>query len=104
MPARDVDLTDRLLTVDLDGLRPYLNPVEQPIGTIEVEHAAEVIGETVAEIRSRYERLVPQLRLELDWKPGPTLGVTDQISPASARERRDGLGLKTVRSSSPAGR
>lgn len=65
--ANDLDLVDHLLvTVDLDGDQPYLDPL-QPIGSPRLGRAAEETEETIEQVRVRYERLAPQFLLTLDW-------------------------------------
>lgn len=65
--ANDLDLVEHLLvTVDLNGYQPYLDPL-QPIGSPRLERTAEQTEETIEQVRVRYERLAPQFLLTLDW-------------------------------------
>lgn len=65
--ANDLDRVDQLLvTVDLDGYQPYLDPL-QPIGSPRLERAAERTEETVEQVWARYERLASQFLFTLDW-------------------------------------
>lgn len=54
----------RLLTADLDGQRPFLDPTE-PITEERIAEAAQKTGESVDQVRSRYERLAEPFRLQL---------------------------------------
>lgn len=55
--ARDLDKPDRqLLTKDIDGIVPFLDPME-PITATWMAHVAEEIGKPVDEVRRDYERL-----------------------------------------------
>jgi hypothetical protein len=55
--ARDLDKSDRqLLTKDIDGTDPFLDPLE-PITAAWMAHAAEEIGKSIDEVRRDYERL-----------------------------------------------
>jgi hypothetical protein len=64
--ATDLDRVDQLLvTVDLNGDRPYLDPL-QPIGLPRLKRAAEKTEETVEQVRARYERLATQFLFKLD--------------------------------------
>jgi hypothetical protein len=55
--ARDLDKPDRqLLTKDIDGIEPFLDPME-PITATWMAHAAEKIDKPINEVRRDYERL-----------------------------------------------
>jgi hypothetical protein len=55
--ARDLDKPDRqLLTKDIDGFDPFLDPME-PITATWMAHVAEEIGKPIDEVRRDYERL-----------------------------------------------
>jgi hypothetical protein len=67
--ARDVEETDRrLLTRDMDGIDPFLDPME-PIKATWMAHVAEQIGKSPDEVRRDYERLAATLGLG-DWVRG----------------------------------
>jgi hypothetical protein len=64
--ARDLDKPDRqLLTEDIDGVAPFLDPME-PITATWMAHVAEEIGQPVDEVRRDYERLAAVFDLG-DW-------------------------------------
>lgn len=57
MLARNLDKPHRrLLTRDIDGINPFLHPMEQ-ITQIWMAHAAKEIGKPIDEVRRDYERL-----------------------------------------------
>nr|VFK53540.1 MAG: NACHT domain-containing protein [Candidatus Kentron sp. TUN]VFK55607.1 MAG: NACHT domain-containing protein [Candidatus Kentron sp. TUN] len=59
------DQTDRqLLSKDLDGIRPWLDPA-RPIDTARMEEAARELGKPLTEIRRRYEALAAQFGLKV---------------------------------------
>lgn len=64
--ARDLDKPDRqLLTEDIDGVVPFLDPME-PITAIWMAHVAEEIGKPIDEVHRDYERLAAFFDLG-DW-------------------------------------
>jgi HEAT repeats len=64
--ARDLDKPDRqLLTKDIDGFEPFLDPRE-PITAAWMAHVAEEIGKSIDEIHRDYERLAAVFDLG-DW-------------------------------------
>lgn len=64
--ARDLDKPDRqLLTEDIDGVDPFLDPME-PITASWMARAAEEIGKPIDEVRRDYERLAAVFDLG-DW-------------------------------------
>jgi HEAT repeats len=76
--ACDLDKPDRqLLTKDIDGVDPFLDPME-PITATWMAYVAEEIGKPIDEVRRDYERLAAVLDLG-DWiralsrssEPGP---------------------------------
>ena len=62
----------RLLTRDLDGMHPGIEPRE-PITLAHVREAAATLGSAEVDIRRKYEGLIHEhgLPLELDWTHGP---------------------------------
>ncbi len=64
--ARDLDKPDRqLLTEDIDGIDPFLDPME-PITAAWMAHVAEEIGKPIDEVHRDYERLAAFFDLG-DW-------------------------------------
>jgi HEAT repeats len=64
--ARDLDELDRrLLTEDIDGIDPFLDPME-PITQTWMAHVAEEIDKPIDEVRHDYERLAAAFDLG-DW-------------------------------------
>ena len=64
--ARDLDKPDRqLLTEGIDGIEPFLDPME-PITATWMAHAAEEIGKPIDEVHRDYERLAATFDLG-DW-------------------------------------
>jgi hypothetical protein len=67
--ARDLDEPDRrLLARDIDGIDPFLDPME-PITQTWMAHVAEEIGKPIDEVRRDYERLAAAFDLG-DWITG----------------------------------
>ncbi len=67
--ARSLDaVPKRLLSRDLDGLGPWLDP-QDPIPTVHLTNAAVRLSLPEAEIREYYEMLAPIFDLSLEWKP-----------------------------------
>jgi hypothetical protein len=66
--SRRVEQKDRfLLSRDLDGERPFLDPRE--VLTVEwAVRAALRVGDTTEYVQIRYEELASQFRLNLGWK------------------------------------
>jgi HEAT repeat protein len=63
------DATDRrLLTVDLDGFNPFLDPAE-PIDASLVARASERLKLGEDEVKRRYEALAARFGLKLAWDP-----------------------------------
>jgi hypothetical protein len=58
-----------LLSRDLDGLAPILDP-QEPVPADHATRAATTLGLTLEETRARYEALAAQYRLKLAWRPG----------------------------------
>jgi HEAT repeat protein len=57
-----------LLSRDLDGLDPFIDP-QAPILDAHVSRAAAALGLTLEDTRARYEALASQYRLTLAWRP-----------------------------------
>jgi hypothetical protein len=65
--AQNGEKTDRrLLSRDLDGTKPWLDP-QVPITAARMAEAAERLSLPEAEIRRRYEALAPDFALKLEW-------------------------------------
>jgi HEAT repeat protein len=58
----------KLLTHDLDGLRPFLDPHDD-IRNQAAAAAASKLSLTIEEVRERYEVLAGQFHLNLEWRP-----------------------------------
>ena len=59
----------RLLSSDLYGVPPFLDPHE-PIGEALVQRAVAKLRLTPEEVRARYEALAERFHLRLEWRPG----------------------------------
>jgi len=57
----------RLLTCDLDGALPFLDP-QEPIRDEAVRRAASRLDLTSEEVRRRYDALAEQFQLNLEWR------------------------------------
>jgi HEAT repeat protein len=67
--SKRLDGVDRkLLTRDLDGLNPFLDP-HDPILNQAAAAAASKLSLTMEETRERYEVLAEQFHLSLEWRP-----------------------------------
>ncbi len=62
------EMDRKLLTKDLDGYAPYLDPQDE-IGKEWVREAAEELELSVEEVYRRYEALTQQFPLKLAWQP-----------------------------------
>lgn len=61
------ELDCRLLSRDLDGEQPFLDPRE-PISESQVQQAASILKLSVEEVRTRYAALAPRFHLQLAWR------------------------------------
>jgi HEAT repeat protein len=67
--SRTLDKADRrLLTRDLDGIVPFLDP-HDPIRNQALAVVASKLSMTIKEVRERYEALADQFHLDLEWRP-----------------------------------
>ncbi|MEO5912812.1 MAG: HEAT repeat domain-containing protein [Luteolibacter sp.] len=57
-----------LLSRDLDGSDPWLDPKET-VSEVQADEAASRLAITPEQVRSRFEALAGELNLKLDWKP-----------------------------------
>lgn len=62
-------VTQRLLSRDLDAFNPWIDPHE-PITIQRVEQAARRLQMSADEVRARYEALANELPLRLEWRAG----------------------------------
>jgi HEAT repeat protein len=66
--SQNVQEIDRcLLTMDLDGVQPFLDP-RQEISTEFASKAAEKLGLAIEDVQARYEALAERFHLRLAWK------------------------------------
>ncbi|MGH3822228.1 MAG: hypothetical protein ACRDRA_05215 [Pseudonocardiaceae bacterium] len=63
----------RLLSRDLDGLRPFLDPAE--ISESWVDQVAKRTDMSVDEVKRWYEERAETYRLKLTWRPGQASDV-----------------------------
>ena len=57
----------KLLSRDLDGVIPFLDPRE-PISNLAVDRAASKLNLAPDEVRRRYEALADRFHLRLEWR------------------------------------
>jgi HEAT repeat protein len=66
--AHQKELTDqRLLSRDLDGSDPWLDP-NKPVSDDQVAKAAKQLDISPEEVRSRFEKMASDLNLKLGWR------------------------------------
>jgi hypothetical protein len=61
----------RLLSRDVDGIGPWLDPAEG-IDSVRVEKVAAVVYRSPDEVRKAYETLAERFPVTLEWSPTAT--------------------------------
>jgi HEAT repeat protein/predicted phosphodiesterase len=66
--AQALEVVDRqLLSSDLDGIRPFVDP-RQPIAEADARRAAERLKLAIEDVKARYEALAERFHLRLEWR------------------------------------